>query len=94
MGRPTKAKAVRREALREELKAREYLRQLDIVDGELSDNWNSLSSENIAALRLKVDLNLKRLLKVLPDLKSIEHSGDESEPMQVVIKHFSEKLEK
>jgi len=34
------------------------------------------------------------LLKVLPDLKSIEHSGDESEPMQVVIKHFSEKLEK
>ena len=94
MGRPTKAKAVRREALREELKAREYLRQLDIVDGELSDNWNSLSSENIAALRLKVDLNLKRLLKVLPDLKSIEHSGDESEPMLVVIKHFSEKLEK
>jgi len=61
--------------LREELQAREYLRQLEMVDSEITENWRSLSSENVSALRLKTDLNFKRLAKVLPDVKSIEFSG-------------------
>ena len=78
----TKQRKQRREALREELKAREYLRQLDIIDSELADNWKTLSSENVAALRLKADLNFKRLAKVLPDLKAVELTGEDGDPIE------------
>jgi len=79
MARPDKNRQRRRAALREELKAREYLRQLDEVASEVTENWKSLSSEQVAALRLKTDLNFKRLAKVLPDLKAVEHSGPDGD---------------
>ena len=89
MGRPDKNKQRRRENLREELKAREYLRQLDEVAGDVSENWRTLSSEQVSALRLKSDLNFKRLAKVLPDLKAIELSGDGGGPLEIGLVDFS-----
>ena len=79
MARPDKNRQRRRENLREELKAREYLRQLDEVAQEVTENWKSLSSENVSALRLKADINFKRLAKVLPDVKAVELSGPNGE---------------
>ena len=90
MARPDKNKQRRREALREELQAREYLRQLELVDTELTTNWKSLSSENVSALRLKADLNFKRLGKVLPDLKAVEISGDDGGPLELKIVSFAD----
>ncbi len=84
-------KRVRREALREELQAKEYLRQLDEIDKEITENWRSLSSENTSALRLKADINFKRLSKCLPDLKAIEHSGDDGGGLKVIIEQFGNK---
>jgi hypothetical protein len=48
-----------------------------------------LSSEQVAALRLKSDVNFKRLAKVLPDLKAIELSGDGGKPIEIGIIDFS-----
>ena len=89
MARPTKNKQARREALREELQAREYLRQIDQVNTDVTEHWQTLSSEQIAALRLKTDINFKRLAKVLQDLKAIELSGEDGGPVEIGVIDFS-----
>ncbi len=64
---------VRRLALREELASREYLRQIEEIDEELQkDVW----SESLAALRLRADLQFRRLAKTLPDLKAVNDPID------------------
>ena len=83
MARPDKNRQMRRENLREELKAREYLRQLEQVDEIVSENWKTLGATEVAALRLKADINFKRLAKVLPDVKAIEMSGPDGEDVTV-----------
>lgn len=60
---------VRRDALREELQAREYLRQIDEIDRTLQGNWRDLASGELQALKLRADLQFRRLAKVLPDLR-------------------------
>ncbi len=60
---------LRRDALREELKAREYLRQIEEIDGTLQENWRDLASGELQALKLRADLQFRRLAKVLPDLR-------------------------
>ncbi len=63
----TQNRKLRRDALREELKAREYLRQIEEIDQKLQeDEW----SANLQALKLRADLQFRRLAKVLPDVKS------------------------
>lgn len=68
-------KKIRREALREELKSREYLRQvhkiLETEDEEL----------NIPAAKLKMDGYFKLLAKTLPDTKAVELTGDADNPI-------------
>ena len=88
MGRPSHNKQVRRAALREELQAREYLRQIQQVDNALSAEWRTMKRTQVEALRLKVDLNFRRLKKVLPDLKLV---GDEK--LEVMINNFNKSLE-
>ncbi len=65
--RAAQNRKLRRDALREELKAREYLRQIEEIDQKLQeDEW----SANLQALKLRADLQFRRLAKVLPDVKS------------------------
>lgn len=95
-------KAIRREALREQLQAKEYLRQIQLIDDELKTlnqelkdlgfdgrktskaaiakqlNENDLAinkaDTRVKVLKTRLDLNFKRLNKVLPDLKAVELS--------------------
>jgi len=65
--RAAQNKKLRRDALREELAARKYLDQISEIDEELQgETWK----ENLAAMKLRLDIQFKRLAKVLPDLKS------------------------
>lgn len=66
---------MRREALREQLKGLEYLRQIERVDQVLQEGWRDMDGDQIAALRLRADLQFRRLAKVLPGLKAVELSG-------------------
>lgn len=59
-------------ALRDTLKASEYLRQLDTIAERIDKNYMTLETEQIQALKLLADINLKRLNKVLPDLKTVD----------------------
>jgi hypothetical protein len=61
-----------REGARLKLKAGQYVRRLR----EIADKAESVDPSQIPALRLKADIYSKLLAKCLPDLKSVEHSGE------------------
>ena len=63
----------RREALREDLKSREYIRQLHNL---LDKDWEDKVPEMNGKVRV-LEILLK---KTLPDLKAIEHSADADNP--------------
>ncbi len=66
--RAAQNKRIRRDALREELGARKYLDQIEKIDEQLQgEEWK----ENLQALKLRIDIQFKRLAKALPDLKSV-----------------------
>lgn len=76
--RAAKNKEVRREALREELKSREYLRQ---VHHMLEIPW-----DNVPEMKAKMDGYFKLLAKTLPDVKAVELSGEDGQDMRVSFK--------
>jgi len=69
-------KKIRREALREELKSREYIRQVHKI---LETDDEDL---NVPAAKLKLDGYFKLLAKTLPDTKAIELTGEEGGPIE------------
>jgi len=77
-------KKIRREALREELQSREYIRQVHRI---LDTDDESL---NVPAAKLKLDGYFKLLAKTLPDVKSVELTGEDGEkliPPAILVKH-------
>jgi hypothetical protein len=60
-----------REEVRTRLRAFEYVRRLR----EIAERCDTAEPAQIPAMRLKADIFLRLLGKVLPDLKAIEHSG-------------------
>lgn len=70
---------VRRESLREELKSREYLRQVhNLVSTDLET-----FKEYHGPIKTKIETYLALLRKTLPDLKALEMSGPEGTPISV-----------
>ena len=65
MGRPTKTRQARQAALREELKSREYLRQIHRILGE---NWQP---ENVSVNTAKMNGYFRLLAKSIPDCKEL-----------------------
>lgn len=68
---------IRRDALREELKNREYLRR---IHGILESEHEA---GDIPQAKMKLDGYFKLLNKTLPDVKATELTGPEGEPIQV-----------
>ena len=64
--------ATNRELIRTRLRAFEYVRRVR----EIADKVETAEPSQVPALRLKADIYLKLLAKVLPDLKSVEHTGE------------------
>ena len=67
---------IRKEALREELKSREYLRQ---IHGLLDRDWDSA---RVAETKAKLDAYFRLLNKTLPDVKSVEVTGEDGGPVE------------
>ena len=62
----------RREALREELKSKEYLRQIHGI----MDKAETADPAELPGLRLKAECAFKLLAKTLPDLKQVDINAD------------------
>ena len=71
-----KNKAIRQEALREQLTNGGHLQHVIDIAKQLNDGHLSLESSAIQALRASADIKLKLINKYLPDLKSMEHTGE------------------
>ncbi len=74
---------IRRESLREELKSRQYLHQIHKLIGEED-------IKDVAVSKFRVDAYFKLLAKTLPDVKSIELTGENGKdllPPTITIKH-------
>ena len=69
-------RALRKEALREELKSREYLRQIHAL---LDKDWDSA---RVSELKAKMDGYFKLLGKTLPDVKAVELTGEDGGPVE------------
>jgi len=91
--RAAKNRFIRAEELRAKLQADEYLRQWEDAQKKLTRVADALRKNRsryvaeevaaaraeIAALQATIDLNAKRLNKVLPDLKSVELTDPQGE---------------
>jgi len=65
---------IRREALREELKSREYLRQIHkLIEAKTIDD--------VQISKFRVDAYFKLLAKTLPDVKAIELTGEDGKDL-------------
>lgn len=82
VSRAEENRRIRQEALREQLQASEYLRQINDAVQEVIESRYSIDPNELNARKFVVETNLKRLNKVLPDLKSVEH--DAGEGMQYI----------
>ena len=71
----TKNKAIRKEALREQLSAQGHVQHVIDISNKLSSGYLELESANVAALKAAADIKLKLINKYLPDLKAVEMTG-------------------
>ena len=78
-----KNRSVRKEALREQLCAQGHVQHVvDILD-EIKDLRKDLDQQDLARYKVVLDTKLKLISKYLPDLKSVEHTGDEDAPIAI-----------
>ena len=76
-------RSVRKEALREQLSAQGPVQHVvDILD-EIKDLRKDLDQQDLARYKVVLDTKLKLISKYLPDLKSVEHTGDEDAPIAI-----------
>ncbi len=85
MTRAQMNKSVRQKALREQLEGQGHVQHVVEILNKISDLDSNLDSMELQRLKVVVDTKLKLITKYLPDLKSVEHSGDEENPLQVQI---------
>ena len=78
-----KNRSVCKEALREQLSAQGHVQHVvDILD-EIKDLRKDLDQQDLARYKVVLDTKLKLISKYLPDLKSVEHTGDEDAPIAI-----------
>ncbi len=66
------------EQLRERMRPFDALDIINEVQDIVRDQWEVLGKNQIDALKLQVDIQFRKLTKVLPDLKAMDHSVGES----------------
>jgi len=85
-------KGVRQKALREQLEAQGHVQHVTDILDEIRDLDVELDSNQVQRYKVVLDTKLKLITKYLPDLKSVEHSGDEDNPLQVQIAAYELKF--
>lgn len=78
-----KNRAIRQEALREQLSNQGHVQHVVEMLNEIQDLQRDLDSNDLARYKVAIDTKLKLIGKYLPDLKSVEHTGDEDAPIAI-----------
>jgi len=69
-------KAVRQEALREQLSAQGHVQHVVDISTKLANLDIEIDSNSVHRLKAAADIKLKLIAKYAPDLKAIEHTGE------------------
>lgn len=78
-----KNRAIRQQALREQLSKGKHVEHvLDIAD-KLSDPLSTLEPIDVQRYKAAADIKLKLISKYLPDLRSMELTGDQDNPVSI-----------
>jgi len=83
ISRANENKRIRQEALREQLSNGGHIQHVIENARKLEDLDNDLDALKIQRLRASSEIKLKLINKYLPDLKAVEISGDEDNPIKV-----------
>ena len=78
-----KNRAIRQEALREQLSSQGHVQHVVEMLNEIKDLQRDLDANDLARYKVAIDTKLKLIGKYLPDLKSVEHTGDEDAPIAI-----------
>ena len=78
----TKNKRVRQEALRDQLSAQGHVQHVIDISNKLNSGALKLETSQIAAYKAAADIKLRLINKYLPDLKAMEHSGPDGNPIE------------
>jgi len=78
-----KNRAVRQDALREQLSAQGHVQHVLDLSNQLADLDTELDANKVVRIKAAADIKLKLIAKYLPDLKSTEFTGEGGGPVQV-----------
>ena len=76
-------RAVRQEALRQQLAAQGHLQHVIDMANEIAELDKPRESLDIQRLKIAIDTKLRLIAKYLPDLKAVEHTGEGGGPLQI-----------
>ena len=76
-------KAVRQEALREQLASQGHLQYAIDLSKKVAELDKPLESLEVQRLKIAIDTRLRIVAKYLPDLKAVEHTGEGGGPLQI-----------
>jgi len=79
-------RAIRQEALREQLSNQGHLQHVADIANKLNEPEDKLDSSDIQRLKAAADIKLKLIDKYLPSIKAVEHSGEGGDDIPHVLK--------
>lgn len=87
--RAQRNRAIRQDALREQLAAGGHLQHVIEVAGKLSDPANVIEPDMVQRYKIVIDTKLKLINKYLPDLKNVELTTEDggAPKLEVTVKY-------
>lgn len=83
-------RAIRQEALREQLSKQKHIEQVVDIATKLGDVDSELDAATANRLKAAADLRLKLISKYLGDVKAVEVSGEGGEALTINVQSFKD----
>lgn len=79
-------RAIRKDALREQLAQGKHLEHVISMANRIADLEQTVDGEQLARMKVAIDTKLRLINKYLPDVKSIELTGEDGGPIYTLTK--------
>tara|TARA_R110000751_G_scaffold188264_1_gene294275 strand:- start:347 stop:628 length:282 start_codon:yes stop_codon:yes gene_type:complete len=83
-------RAIRQEALREQLSKQGHVQHVVEIATQLSDPSNELDSVMASRLKAAADIRMKLIAKYLGDVKAVEITGEGGEALTINVQSFKD----
>jgi len=83
-------RAIRQEALREQLSKQKHVEHVVDIATQLSDPANELDSVMASRLKAAADIRMKLIAKYLGDVKAVEITGEGGESLTINVQSFKD----